>query len=75
MYLDAVHNATLLTGAGMYARDFKTQITPNATQRVTLIVAGCYIVAIAILWYDIFMSTMPPVTFFFQACTGSQAHQ
>ena len=33
-----------------YARDFESRITPNATQRTTLIVAGCYIVAIAILW-------------------------
>ena len=34
-----------------YSRDFKTQITPNVTQRNTLIAAGCYIVVIAILWY------------------------
>lgn len=34
-----------------YARDFKTQITPNETQKVTLIVAGCYILVIGILWY------------------------
>ena len=26
-------------------------LTPNATQRTTLIVAGCYILIIAILWY------------------------
>lgn len=25
-------------------------LTPNETQRTTLIVAGCYVVAIAILW-------------------------
>ena len=31
-------------------RDFRTQITPTPTQRTTLIVAGAYIVAIAILW-------------------------
>lgn len=30
--------------------DAKTLLTPNATQRITLIVAGVYIVAIAILW-------------------------
>jgi len=34
-----------------HARDFKSQITPNDTQKVTLIVAGSYIVAIAILWH------------------------
>lgn len=34
----------------IFARDFKTQVTPNETQRNTLIVAGVYIVAIAILW-------------------------
>ena len=26
-------------------------LKPNATQRTTLIVGGCYIIAIAILWY------------------------
>ncbi|RXW21810.1 hypothetical protein EST38_g4038 [Candolleomyces aberdarensis] len=35
----------------LFARDFKTQVTPNETQRNTLIVAGVYIVAIAILWH------------------------
>ncbi|KAG5727390.1 hypothetical protein E4T56_gene11948 [Termitomyces sp. T112] len=34
-----------------YPRDFKTQITPNDTQRTTLIVAGVYILVIAILWH------------------------
>ena len=32
------------------ARDARDMITPNETQRTTLIVAACYIVAIAILW-------------------------
>ncbi|KDQ59675.1 hypothetical protein JAAARDRAFT_33248 [Jaapia argillacea MUCL 33604] len=40
----------------LYLRDFATQIKPNATQRTTLIVAGCYIVAIAILWHVRFLS-------------------
>lgn len=31
-------------------RDFQTQVTPNETQRTTLIVAGVYILVIAILW-------------------------
>ncbi|KAI0311503.1 peptidase M50B-like-domain-containing protein [Amylostereum chailletii] len=29
----------------------RTSLEPNATQRTTLIVAGCYIIAIAILWH------------------------
>ena len=33
------------------ARSFSSSITPNATQRTTLIVAGCYIIVIGILWY------------------------
>ena len=31
-------------------RDFQTQVTPNQTQQITLIVAGIYIVAIGLLW-------------------------
>lgn len=33
-----------------YPRDFRSQVTPTPTQRTTLIVAGVYIIAIAILW-------------------------
>ena len=33
------------------ARSFGSDITPNATQRTTLIVAGCYVIIIGILWY------------------------
>ncbi|KII89323.1 hypothetical protein PLICRDRAFT_40981 [Plicaturopsis crispa FD-325 SS-3] len=43
-----IHNATQ---SFLFARDAKSTLTPNATQRTTLIVAGCYIVAIAILWH------------------------
>ncbi|KAF8812006.1 hypothetical protein BYT27DRAFT_7183342 [Phlegmacium glaucopus] len=32
-------------------RDFQTQIVPNDTQKNTLIVAGVYIIVIAILWH------------------------
>lgn len=51
-YLDSLE----LTPAGalpgqLFIRDFKTSITPNVTQRNTLIVAGIYIIAIAILWF------------------------
>lgn len=34
----------------LFARDARDRITPNETQRTTLIVAACYIAAIAILW-------------------------
>ncbi|KAI0255241.1 peptidase M50B-like-domain-containing protein [Lactifluus subvellereus] len=33
------------------ARSFSSAITPNATQRTTLLVAGCYILIIGILWH------------------------
>lgn len=35
---------------GLIPRDFQTDVRPNATQRTTLIVAGIYILAIAVLW-------------------------
>ncbi|KAG9318233.1 peptidase M50B-like-domain-containing protein [Chiua virens] len=35
----------------LYPRDAAAQLTPNDTQRTTLIVAGCYIIVIAILWH------------------------
>ncbi|KAH6919245.1 peptidase M50B-like-domain-containing protein [Coprinopsis sp. MPI-PUGE-AT-0042] len=38
-------------GAYLVARDFKTRITPNETQRNTLIVAGAYVIIIGILWH------------------------
>jgi len=34
----------------LFARDVQERLTPNATQRTTLIVAGVYIIVIAILW-------------------------
>lgn len=34
----------------VFARDAKESLTPNSTQRTTLIVAGVYIIAIFILW-------------------------
>ena len=47
-----------LTPAGaqagqLFIRDFKTRITPNDTQKITLIIAGIYVIAIAILWFVI----------------------
>jgi hypothetical protein len=38
-------------GNAIYLRDFAEQIKPNDTQRTTLIVAGCYVAAIALLWH------------------------
>ncbi|KZP32601.1 hypothetical protein FIBSPDRAFT_925090 [Athelia psychrophila] len=35
----------------IFARDVTTSLTPTETQKVTLIVAGCYVIAIAILWH------------------------
>jgi len=52
-FIDTV-NATLAIGTQLYDRDFKTRVTPNVTQRNTLIVAGCYAIAIGILWCVIF---------------------
>lgn len=42
------------TGMGpenLFIRDVQDRLTPNDTQRTTLIVAGVYIAVIAILWY------------------------
>jgi len=35
----------------VYARSLSSSLTPNATQRTTLIVAACYILIIGILWH------------------------
>ena len=35
----------------LYARDAKSTLQPNETQRNTLIVAAVYILVIGILWY------------------------
>jgi hypothetical protein len=35
----------------LFLRDFQTQVTPNETQKNTLIVAGVYVVVIFILWW------------------------
>ncbi|RDX52833.1 hypothetical protein OH76DRAFT_1400076 [Lentinus brumalis] len=42
----------------IFARDAKESLTPNATQRTTLIVAACYIVAIGILWHVPYVSVI-----------------
>lgn len=46
-YIDVV----LETRVALESRDAQSDLAPNATQRTTLIVGGCYIIAIAILWY------------------------
>jgi hypothetical protein len=43
-----IHNAT---SSFLAKRDVQSDLTPTPTQRTTLIVAGCYIIIIAILWY------------------------
>lgn len=43
------------------ARSLSSSLTPNATQRTTLIVAGCYIIIIGILWYALFSLPLPSV--------------
>ena len=40
----------------LWLRDFQTQIQPNETQRNTLIVAGVYVLIIAILWWVPYIS-------------------
>lgn len=80
-----------LSGSGTFAthpvfliaRDAKTQLTPNETQRTTLIVAGCYILAIAILWcvYKDILGRQKLIEVFdhpnidWQACTIPIVHQ
>jgi hypothetical protein len=43
--------SVLETRVALESRDIQYNLTPNETQRTTLIVGGCYIIAIAILWY------------------------
>ena len=45
-------NTLFDTHVALRSRDIDTTtLTPNDTQKTTLIVGGCYIIAIAILWY------------------------
>jgi len=46
-YIDTVLEARV----ALESRDAQSDLTPNETQRTTLIVGGCYIIAIAILWH------------------------
>jgi hypothetical protein len=52
MYTDIYQNASSYFATQVYARDsIKDRLTPNTTQRNTLIVGASYIVIIGILWY------------------------
>ena len=55
-------------------RDFQERVTPNETQRTTLIVAGVYILIIAILWLAIVFLWLwcEPILTVVKACTVSQ---
>ena len=51
-FLDSLELTPAGAQAGqLFIRDFKTRITPNDTQKITLIIAGIYVIAIAILWF------------------------
>ena len=39
------------TSYALQVRDVGTDLAPNPTQRTTLIIAGVYVVVIAILWF------------------------
>jgi len=43
--------AVLVDTHELAARSLSSDLTPNATQRTTLIVAGCYIIIIGVLWH------------------------
>jgi len=40
-----------VSSRAVHGHSLKERLTPNETQKITLIVAGCYIVLIAILWH------------------------
>lgn len=63
------------------ARSLSSRLTPNDTQRITLIVAGCYIIIIGILWYalslllSLLSITELPVNESLQACAIFELYQ
>lgn len=63
----------------LFGRDVQSTLTPNATQRTTLIVAGCYVIAIAILWYvhmcGSAIELQNDTILTLQACTLPQCYQ
>ncbi|KAL5528893.1 hypothetical protein ACEPAG_4867 [Sanghuangporus baumii] len=50
-YIDELEVRDFAAFTTLYPRDARSRLTPTDTQRTTLIVAACYIVAIAILWH------------------------
>ncbi|OCB91110.1 hypothetical protein A7U60_g1675 [Sanghuangporus baumii] len=50
-YVDELEVRDFADFTTLYPRDVRSRLTPTDTQRTTLIVAACYIVAIAILWH------------------------
>ncbi|KAL5511997.1 hypothetical protein ACEPAH_5216 [Sanghuangporus vaninii] len=50
-YIDELEARDFADFITLYPRDARSRLTPTDTQRTTLIVAACYIVAIAILWH------------------------
>ena len=62
--------AVLIDAHELSARSLSSSLTPNATQRTTLIVAGCYIIIIGILWYALSLSASPVCTLLSTIFTG-----
>ena len=62
----------------LWLRDFQTQIQPNDTQKNTLIVAGVYVIIIAILWcvpYSSVHAKTEKNDFSLKACSLSEGNQ
>ena len=59
----------------LYARDAKSILQPNETQRNTLIVAAVYILVIGILWYVMFSVSLQRNSCGTQACTLFEQNQ
>ncbi|PPQ67669.1 hypothetical protein CVT25_012697 [Psilocybe cyanescens] len=60
--LDVFDPAFIPKPGQLFLRDFKTRVTPNDTQRNTLIVAGVYIVVIFILWHLPYLRVITPLS-------------
>lgn len=59
----------------LYARDAKSTLQPNETQRNTLIIAAVYILVIGILWYAMSIVFLRRYSCDTQACTLSGQNQ
>jgi len=73
--------AVLVDVHELSARSVSSSLTPNATQRTTLIVAGCYIIIIGLLWYALSLClsllyiTELPMNESLQACAVFELYQ